>query len=359
MRLRIVEAGEDRVINGERRGTRLSLHRATAMTFSGSGQHAVSARLGERAPRHRVVAVQDELEEPPPRRVLFLDRVRLHLAVTLERQRGQVVHVREDGVLRECRHDRGGQLGGPADLHGVVGPGDLAPTRQAACRESRLRPSSASCCPSIRATPSWLAREVAGSATRSTNDVRACSTPVRMIWPYGPSMGRGVLRDLVPDRGDDLVGETRTLGTEDGGQSLRQHVGLLVPRAVLAAPRHCRWLRPRRVAATRATGTCSTVNPAWRSRSLDFVHSGNETDMMALRITTDAWRRVSKPRGRADPAAARVARSLRDKKRVRPVPSMLRKMNRDSVPRFARVPVAGSSYAGVASISTRECEPLK
>ena len=91
MRLRIVEAGEN--LRGERRrgrgsqGDRDDLLRQ--WPARGLGQ------VGKRAQRHRVVAVQDELEKPPPRRVLFLDGVRLHLAVTLERQRGQVVHVRE------------------------------------------------------------------------------------------------------------------------------------------------------------------------------------------------------------------------------------------------------------------------
>ena len=54
-----------------------------------------------------------------------------------------------------------------------------------------------------------------------------------------PVDGAGVLRDLVADGGDDLVGETRKFGTEDGGQIWRQPVDLLVLSAVLAGPRHC------------------------------------------------------------------------------------------------------------------------
>jgi len=131
-----------------------------------------------------------------------------------------------------------GQLGGPADLHGAV-PGDLRADPvgrlqgiQAAALFGLVPPKHPRDPVAVGPRGGRVRDEVherrQGLLHAGTHDL-----PVR------PVDGPGVLRDLVADGGDDLVGETRKFGTEDGGQIWRQHVRLLVLRAVLAGPRHC------------------------------------------------------------------------------------------------------------------------
>lgn len=53
-----------------------------------------------------------------------------------------------------------------------------------------VRPSYASNRPKRRHMSSRSVVGAVGSATRSTNEERLCSTPTRIAWPFGPSSSR-------------------------------------------------------------------------------------------------------------------------------------------------------------------------
>ena len=89
---------------------------------------------------------------------------------------------------------------------------------------------------------------------RSTNDVSACSTPVRMIWPYGPSIGlaySGILSRMARMISSARLGRcgrkiAASLGRQRaGGVSSRLAVVLVM--AWWSVPR-----RPFRAASVRA-----------------------------------------------------------------------------------------------------------
>ena len=219
-------------------------------------------QIGQGAQRHRVGAIQDELQQPAPGGLLCLGGVRPHLAVARVGHGGQVVHVAEQRV-RERGHDSGGELGAMAHRHDPL-PGSLRTDPVGGLQRVQAAALFRLVFPEHERHLVPAGRRgggVGNEAHEGGQDLLYARAHDLAVWPVN---GTGELRDLLAELRDDLVGQAGQLGTEDVGERRRQHGGVFVPTLV-GGPRHRRWLRPRRVAAARVTWHISDVRPGRRA----------------------------------------------------------------------------------------------